>query len=353
MSENMKKEIKGQGAVSNVHNHFIKNRYEKSIYDDDFEEAVAKTEILEVFPKSIVNPVKSPDLSMAYSMNPYQGCEHGCAYCFARPTHEYWGYSAGIDFERKILVKKNAPELLEQFFTKRAYKAEPILLSGNTDCYQPVERKLEITRKVLQVFLDYRHPVNILTKNALVTRDLDILTQLAENNLVTVSLSIPTINEELRRKLEPRTSSVNNKLQAIEKLSQNGIPVNIMIAPMIPGLNTPEILNIVKEVATRGAGSFGYTLVRLNDTVEPVFIDWLEEHYPGRKEKVLHHIQSMHGGKLGEKKVFKRRKGEGEIAEMIHTTFRIGRQKYFADKDIPELRTDLFDGTRGEQLKLF
>jgi DNA repair photolyase len=352
----MKKDtIKGQGAVSNVHNHFIKNRYETSIYQDDYEEEIAKTEILEVFPKSIVNPVKSPDLGMAYSMNPYQGCEHGCAYCFARPTHEYWGYSAGVDFERKILVKKNAPELLEQFFKKRGYKPEPILLSGNTDCYQPVERKLQITRKILQVFLDYRHPVNILTKNALVTRDLDILKQLAEKKLVTVSLSIPTVNEELRRKLEPRTSSVNTKLQAIETLSQNDIPVNIMIAPIIPGLNSMEILPVIKAVAERGAHSFGYTLVRLNDTVEPVFIDWLEEHYPDRKDKVLHQISSMHGGKLGEKKVFKRRKGEGNIAEMIHTTFRIGRQKYFSgDKEeIFALATHLFDGTRGEQLSLF
>ena len=350
----MKREtIKGQGAVQNIHNHFLQNRYEKSIYDDDFEEAVAKTEILEVFPKSIVNPVKSPDLSMAYSMNPYQGCEHGCAYCFARPTHEYWGYSAGVDFERKIMVKKNAPELLEQFFKKRGYKPESILMSGNTDCYQPIERKLQITRKLLQVFLDYRHPIDILTKNALVTRDIDILKQLAEKNLVTVSLSIPTVNEELRRKLEPRTSSVNTKLQAIETLSQNGIPVHVMVAPIIPGLNSMEILNIVKIISEKGASSFGYTLVRLNDTVEPIFIDWLEEHYPDRRDKVLNQIVSMHGGKLGEKNVAKRKRGEGNIADMIHTTFKIARQKYFDNKGIPELRTDLFDGTKGEQLKLF
>lgn len=149
-----KEKIKGQGAVTNIHNHFIKNRYETSIYQDDYEEQITKTKILEVFPKTIVNAVKSPDLPMAYSMNPYQGCEHGCAYCFARPTHEYWGYSAGVDFERVIMVKKNAPQLLEQFFKKRGYKPEPILMSGNTDCYQPIERKLEITRKLLQVCLD-------------------------------------------------------------------------------------------------------------------------------------------------------------------------------------------------------
>ncbi|MFP9100286.1 PA0069 family radical SAM protein [Flavobacterium sp. RHBU_24] len=350
----MKKEtIKGQGAVQNIHNHFLQYRYEKSIYDDEFEETVAKTEILEVFPKTIVNPVKSPDLSMAYSMNPYQGCEHGCAYCFARPTHEYWGYSAGVDFERKIMVKKNAPELLEQFFKKRGYKPESILMSGNTDCYQPIERKLQITRKLLQVFLDYRHPVDILTKNALVTRDIDILKQLAGKNLVTVSLSIPTVNEELRRKLEPRTSSVNTKLAAIEMLTQNGIPVHVMVAPIIPGLNSMEILNTLKVIAEKGAKSFGYTLVRLNDTVEPIFIDWLNEHYPDRRDKVLNQIASMHGGKLGEKNVAKRKRGEGNIAQMIHTTFKIGRQKYFDNEGIPDLRTDLFDGTRGEQLRLF
>lgn len=349
----MKKELKGQGAVSNIHNHFEKNRYEKSIYDDDFEEVNVKTKVQEIFPKTIVNPVKSPDLSMAYSMNPYQGCEHGCAYCYARPTHEYWGYSAGIDFERIILAKKNAPELLEKFFQKRGYKPEPIMLSGNTDCYQPVERKLEITRKLLQVCLDYRHPVSILTKNALVTRDLDILTKLAEKNLVTVSFSIPTINEELRRRLEPRTSSAKSKLQALETISQHGIPTHVMIAPMIPGLNTMEILPIAKAIAERGALGFGYTLVRLNDTVEPVFINWLEEHYPDRKDKVLNQIASLHGGKLGEKSLAKRKVGEGNIAEMIHNTFKIARQKYFTDKCLEPLCTHLFDGTKGKQLRLF
>ncbi|MFD2600698.1 MULTISPECIES: PA0069 family radical SAM protein [Flavobacterium] len=348
-----KEKIKGQGAVTNIHNHFIKNRYETSIYQDDYEEQIAKTKILEVFPKTIVNAVKSPDLPMAYSMNPYQGCEHGCAYCFARPTHEYWGYSAGVDFERVIMVKKNAPQLLEQFFKKRGYKPEPILMSGNTDCYQPIERKLEITRKLLQVCLDYRHPVHVLTKNALVTRDIDILTKLAEKNLVTVSLSIPTINEDLRRVLEPRTSSVNTKLKALETLSKEGIPTHVMVAPMIPGLNTPEILPIVKTIAELGAQSFGYTLVRLNDTVEPVFIDWLEAHYPDRKDKVLHQISEMHGGKLGEKQVLKRQVGEGNIAEMIHTSFKIARKKYFDKKEFPALALHHFDGTKGEQLSLF
>jgi len=341
--------IKGQGAQRNVINHFDRYTFEPD--DEDFE--TVKTSFTEVFPKTIVNQVKSEDLPMEYSMNPYQGCEHGCSYCFARPTHEYWGYSAGIDFERKIMVKKNAPELLEKFFRKRGYKPAPILLSGNTDCYQPAERQFEITRKMLQVCLDYRHPVNILTKNALVLRDLDILKPLAEQNLVSVSLSIPTINEDLRRKMEPRTSSSKNKLKAIEILSENNIPVHVMVAPIIPGLNSDEPLNILKAISEAGAKSFGYTLVRLNDTVEPVFVHWIETCFPDRALKVLNLIRSMRGGKLGEKRYFDRQRGDGNIAEMIHNTFKIGRKKFFDGKEFPKLSTESFTGTKGQQLRLF
>lgn len=345
--------IKGQGAVENIHNRFFKNRYETTIYQDDYEEEIAKTRVLEVFPKTIVNEVKGDSLPFLYSMNPYQGCEHGCAYCYAWPTHQYWGYSAGVDFERIILVKKNAPELLEQFFRKRGYIASPITLSGNTDCYQPIERKLQITRKLLQVCLDYKHPVSIITKNALVTRDLDILTELAKLNLVSVSLSIPTINEELRRVLEPRTSSVKTKLQALKTLSENRIPTHVMVAPIIPGLNSSEILAVLKTVSEHGALSFGYTLVALNDEVEPVFRDWLEVHFPDRKEKVLNQIASLHNGSLSEKNIAKRNAGNGNFAQMIHDTFAVGRRKYFNNAKFPKLATDLFDGTKGEQLKLF
>jgi DNA repair photolyase len=297
--------------------------------------------------------VKSEDLPMEYSMNPYQGCEHGCSYCFARPTHEYWGYSAGIDFERKIMVKKNAPELLEKFFQKKGYKPEPILLSGNTDCYQPAERQFEITRKLLQVCLEYRHPVNVLTKNALVLRDLDVLKPMAEQNLVSVSLSIPTMNEELRRKMEPRTSSSKNKLKAVEILSENKIPVHIMVAPVIPGLTSDESLGILKAISDAGALSFGYTLVRLNDAVEPVFVKWIETHFPDRAQKVLNLIRSMRGGKLGEKRYFDRYKGEGNIAEMTHNTFKIGRKKFFEGREFPKLTTKNFTGAKEQQLRLF
>lgn len=345
---------KGQGAVENVHNHFNRNVYERTINEDEIEESVAKTETIEVFPKTIMNDIRRKGLPLEFSMNPYQGCEHGCAYCYARPTHEYWGYSAGVDFERKILVKKNAPQLLEKLFQKRGYKAHTFMLSGNTDCYQPVERKLEITRKVLQVCLDYRHPVGIITKNALVLRDLDILTRLAEKNLISVAVSIPTINEDLRKKLEPRTSTITNKLRAIETLTQNGIPVFPMVAPIIPGLNSMEILPILQKISQLGANDFGYTLVRLNDTVEPVFSAWIHEHFPDRADKVLNQIKSMHGGKLGERLAIKRNLGEGNIADMIHQTFKIGRQKYFSDKPKREkLATHHFNGKKGEQLSLF
>ena len=341
--------IKSQGAQRNEINRFEKYTFEPE--EDDF--LKTKTTFTEVFPKTIVNEVKSPDIRMEYSVNPYQGCEHGCSYCFARPTHEFWGYSAGTDFERKIMIKKNAPELLEKFFQKRNYVPKTITLSGNTDCYQPAEREFEITRKILKLCLDYRHPVSILTKNALVLRDLDILKPLSEQNLVSVSFSIPTINEEIRRKMEPRTSSVKNKLKAIEILSEHQIPVGVMVAPVIPGLTSDESLTILKTVSEAGAQKFGYVLVRLNDTVEPVFINWINANFPDRAEKVLNLIRSMRGGKLGDKRFHERYKGEGNIAEMIHDTFALGRRKFFADKEITPLSTENFTGSKDQQLKLF
>ena len=341
--------IKGQGAQRNV-----KNRFEQYSYEpEDWEIEKTNTQIIEVFPKTIVNAVKSPDLPMEYSLNPYQGCEHGCSYCYARPTHEYWGFSAGIDFERKIMVKKNAPELLEKFFIKRNYIPKTIMLSGNTDCYQPIERELEITRKILEVCLAYRHPVSILSKNALVLRDLDLFIKMNELNLISVALSIPTMNEDLRRKMEPRTSSAIKKLEALKILKENNIPTGAMIAPIIPGLNSDETLNIIKKISETGADWFGYTLIRLNDTVEPVFVKWLETSFPDRKDKVISLIKQMRGGKLGEKRYFERYKGEGSIAEMIHKTIEIGRNKYFRDRKMVELSAAHFSGSKTQQLKLF
>ncbi len=346
---NAQNPIKGQGAQRNVHNKFERYSYEP----EDWELEKSKTQIIEVHPKTIVNLVKSPDLPMEYSLNPYQGCEHGCTYCYARPTHEFWGFSAGIDFERKILAKKNAPELLEKFFKKRNYVPKTIMLSGNTDCYQPAERELEITRKILEICLAYRHPVAILSKNALVLRDLDLFIKMNELNLISVALSIPTMNEDLRRKMEPRTSSSMKKLEALKILKENNIPTGAMIAPIIPGLNSDETLKIIQIVSETGTDWFGYTLIRLNDAVEPVFAKWLEMNFPDRKDKVISLIKQMRGGKLGEKRYFERYKGEGNIAEMIHKTIEIGRNKYFKDRKMAELSTEHFTGSKTQQLKLF
>jgi DNA repair photolyase len=251
--------IKGRGAQLNVSNRFDAQSHEMR---DDFlnycaaegEEArPTVTTLIDTFPKTIVNKVTSPDIRMGYSLNPYQGCEHGCVYCYARNSHEYWGYSAGLDFEQKILVKRNAVELLEKRLRSKSWEAEPIVLSGNTDCYQPIEKKLEITRRLLQCFLKFKHPVGIITKNALIQRDIDILKELAGDNLVQVNMSITSLDENTRRLLEPRTATVRKRLETVRKLSEAGIPVSVMMAPIIPGINSHEILPLVKAISENGA----------------------------------------------------------------------------------------------------
>ena len=344
--------IKGQGAQHDPNQRFAKYSYEKNEFVDELEDEIAKTEFIEVFPKTIVNKVNSPDLSFEYSMNPYQGCEHGCAYCYARPTHEFWNYGAGVDFERKILIKKNAVELLEKFFQKKNYIPKTIMLSGNTDCYQPAETQFQLTRNLLQTCLNYRHPVSIITKNALILRDLDILTQLNELNLISVAISVTTLNEELRRKLEPRTSTAIKRLEAIKTLTENGIPVTVMIAPIIPGLNSHELPDIMKAVAQNGALNFGTTIVRLNDTVYPVFKDWIEKAFPLKADKVLNQIRELHGGSHEDRRFGTRMRGEGKMAEAIHQIVKIGRQKYFPTKTQITLSTHHFNPNPG-QLRLF
>jgi DNA repair photolyase len=339
----------------------MKNRYhqlhtefdEEFLHSDDFTEQIKRTQIIEVFPKTIINEVKSPDLSFMHSLNPYQGCEHGCLYCYARPTHEYWGYDAGEDFESKILVKKNAAKLLEQAFVKPKYVPHIISLSGNTDCYQPVESKLQITRSLLEVFLKFKHPVSIITKNALVTRDIDILSELASMNLVEVALSITTLKEETRRLLEPRTVSVSRRLDTINKLTEAGIPVFVMMAPIIPFVNSDEMFALAEEVSKRGAIGFGYTVVRLNGPVESVFTDWIHKAYPDRANRVLNTIKELHGGKTSDSRFGVRMSGEGEWSLQISRVAQLARNKFFSDKESPDLRTDLFTNPDNVQLSLF
>ena len=235
--------FKGRGAQFNPHNKFIKNSYVQEFPEVIDEPILQKenTEIIYSYPKTIINKLENTDIGMAYSVNPYQGCEHGCVYCYARNTHEYWGYSAGLDFERKIIVKKNAAELLEKEFSHKNWKPQPIMLSGNTDCYQPIEKELEITRSILKVCLKYKHPISIITKNTLILRDIDVLTELAEMNLVHVMISITGTDEKMRLLLEPRTSTYKNRIEVISKLTKHGIPCGVMIAPIIPGINHHEI----------------------------------------------------------------------------------------------------------------
>lgn len=346
MNEN--KLIKGRGAQVNTQNRFL--TYSHEVRDDfleycrlENEEADRnKTNYLEVFPKTIVNKVTSPDVGMSFSMNPYQGCEHGCIYCYARNSHEYWGYSAGLDFERQILVKKNAPQLLEDKLKSKSWQGNVIVLSGNTDCYQPAEKKYEITRKCLELFLKYRHPVGIITKNALVLRDLDILKELAKYNLTAVNISITSLSEETRRVLEPRTATIERRFQTVKELSDNGIPVNVMLAPIIPGINSHEILKLAKRASEEGALSIGHTVVRLNGAIGQIFTDWIKKTMPDKADRVLHLIEACHGGTLNDSDYGKRMLGEGKIAEQIHQMIRIARQKYFRNSEYPSLNKTLY-----------
>ncbi|MCB0410462.1 MAG: PA0069 family radical SAM protein, partial [Flavobacteriales bacterium] len=299
----------------------------------------------------IVNKIKSDVAPFVYSMNPYQGCEHGCIYCYARESHQYWGYGAGLDFERKIIYKPKAPELLKKQFNSKNWIVSPIMLSGNTDCYQPIERKLQITREILKVCLKYKHPVSIITKNALIQRDIDILSELAKLNLVHVSLSITSFDNKLRSILEPRTASVEKKLETIELLTANHIPVNVMVAPIIPGINSHEIPSIVKKVSELGALSVGYTTVRLNGEIAEIFEDWLRKNFPDRAEKVLNQIKEINNGNLysyGKNRL----KTHGNTSFMIKNMFKVAINKHLKNKTFPEF--DLTAFTRpNHQLTLF
>ncbi|HXH18917.1 MAG TPA: PA0069 family radical SAM protein [Chitinophagales bacterium] len=346
--------IKGRGAQIKAANPFLSAEYVTEHFeglDEEFEIS-SKTKFFEEHPKKIINRVDSPDIGMDYSMNPYQGCEHGCVYCYARNTHAYWGFNAGIDFEQNIIVKPNAPELLEKQITHPNWKVAPIMFSGNTDCYQPVERRLGITRRMLEVLVKYRHPVGMITKNSLILRDLDLLQDLAKDNLVSVAVSINSLTEELRQKMEPRTASYPKRLEVIQKLSEKNIPVSVMVAPVIPGLNDHEIPSVIKASAERGASGAGFTIVRLNGEIGKVFDDWIRKTFPGKADKVLHRIQACHGGRLSDSRWGKRMRGEGSVAESIHQMFRIACAKYFKDRKPFEFNLSAFR-VPAAQMELF
>tara|TARA_R100000306_G_scaffold15039_1_gene18964 strand:- start:13923 stop:14999 length:1077 start_codon:yes stop_codon:yes gene_type:complete len=356
---NSESHIKGRGAQKRVHNRFFELSHELR---DDFlnyceaegEEADAnKTKYIDVFPKTFVNKVNSPDVGMGYSANPYQGCEHGCVYCYARNSHEYWGYGAGLDFERTILVKKNAPELLEKKLKSKSWEPNTIVFSGNTDCYQPIERKLQITRKCLDVMLKWKHPTGIITKNALLLRDLDILKEMAKLNIISVNISITSLSEETRRLLEPRTASIKQRLKAVEVLSENGIPVRVMMAPIIPSLNSHEILPLVKKVSELGAKGVSYTIVRLNGQIATIFEDWARKTIPDRADRILNQIAECHGSALNDSQWGRRMHGEGTIATQVKNTMAIAKNKYLKGREIPPLETKHYLDLKNPQMRLF
>ncbi len=346
--------IHGRGAQFNTKNRFLKNESTREHLEgiDDWAEVEVRTQYIEQESKTIVNKIESPDVGMGYSMNPYAGCEHGCIYCYARNVHEYWGYSAGIDFESKIIIKKNAPRLLRKFLMNPKWECAPIMLSGNTDCYQPAEKQYRLTRGLLEVCNEFNQPVGILTKNSRILKDKDVLQDMAKKGIVSAMVSITSFNEDLRRKMEPRTTTAHQRLKVIEELSIAGIRMGVMMGPMIPGLNEHEMQRIMKGAADAGATFTAYTFIRLNGAVQFLFHDWLYKNFPNHADKVWHQVEQSHGGKVNDTRLGVRMRGEGNIAQMVAQQYRKYGKLYHMNAEEWSLNTKDFKRP-GEQGKLF
>jgi DNA repair photolyase len=351
--------IHGRGASWSPANRFEKLHIDLGDTDvvqedpwPDGERPIPSTQYFRDATKTIIARNQSPDVGFETSVNPYRGCEHGCIYCFARPTHEYLGFSAGLDFESKIMVKLDAPELLEAELGSPKWKPQVLVMSGVTDPYQPIERKLKITRRCLEVLAKFRNPVAFITKNRLIIRDIDLLAQLAADNAAAVNVSVTSLDPNLQRVLEPRTSSPAARLDAVAQLRSAGVPVGVMVAPIIPGLTDHEIPAIVEACAQAGAQFAGYTIVRLPWAIAPLFEHWLEEHFPDRKEKVLGRIREIRGGtgRLNDSSWGSRIKGQGIFAEQVSTMFEVAcRRNGIGER--PQLSTAAFHRPN-EQLRL-
>ncbi len=333
---------KGRGAAGNPPNRFEKLSLELDEEDRDESPERVQTQFLRDPSRSIVSRNNSPDVFFDVSVNPYRGCEHGCPYCYARPSHEYLSLSAGLDFETKILVKENAPDLLRREILSPTWVPQPLALSGVTDPYQPVERKLEITRRCLRVLSEYRNPVLIVTKNHLVTRDADLLSEMAQWNGVSVNISITTLDPKLQRAMEPRASSPERRLAAIECLARAGVPVRVLVAPVIPALTDHEAPAILEAAAKAGALYAGYVLLRLPHGVKEIFESWLTRHFPDKRNRVLNRVRETRGGQLNDPRFISRMRGEGEYAEQIRRLFAIARRRKGLDATPPPLCTSLF-----------
>ncbi len=345
----------GRSSQSNQVGRFEKQSYEEDLSHYEWIDADdvnnLKTQVYEDTTKSIVTSNDSPDLGFSFTLNPYRGCEHGCVYCYARPTHEYLGFSAGLDFESKIFVKKKAPELLRKKFMSKSWKPAPIFMAGITDCYQPLEREFEITRKCLEVFNEFNNPVNIVTKNFLVTRDLDILKEMAKKNLVSVSLSVTSLDAKLARTLEPRTSTPQARLKALKLLTEAGVPTNVMVAPVVPGLTDHEMPAILKACANVGVQGAAYTVMRLPYSVKDIFSEWINANYPEKADRVLNYVRDLRGGKLYDASFETRMRGVGEKADNIEQVFKVFSKKYGLNKFRRPVTTALFRRP-GDQLNL-
>ncbi len=348
---------KGRGASHNPDNRFFPTR---SVAEDDGwsqpEEPLPplKTEVMVQQSRTIISRNRSPDVPFAQSINPYQGCEHGCIYCYARPSHAYLDLSAGLDFETKLFAKPQAAQLLRAELAQKSYVCSPINIGANTDPYQPIERDWAITRQLLEVLLDARHPVTLISKNALILRDLDLLSALAQQQLVQVMVSVTTLDQELARLMEPRACSPHRRLHTVRELSAAGVPVGVLMAPMIPFMNDAEIEKLLAAVAQAGARTAGYVMLRLPREVEGLFTDWLQQHYPLKAERVLNTLREMRGGELNDPRFGQRMRGQGHYAALIAQRFsRACRLNGLGARE-NRLRTDLFRAPRLDgQLGLF
>ncbi|MET1079492.1 MAG: PA0069 family radical SAM protein [Pseudomonas sp.] len=326
---------RGRGTASNPHNRFAPTR---SVAEDDgWEQEVPPSRATEVrleTAKSVISRNQSPDVGFDRSVNPYRGCEHGCIYCFARPSHAYWDLSPGIDFETRLIAKSNLGPVLEEQLSKPGYVCQPIALGVNTDAYQPLEREQRLTRQALEILLRYRHPVHIITKGALILRDLDLLTELAQQRLVSVSISLTTLDNELKRIMEPRAASPTARLRAMRLLSEQGIPVSVMCAPMIPMVNDHELERLLEAARDAGADSANYVLLRLPLEIAELFEQWLQAHFPDRAEHVLSLIRQSRGGKNYDSRFGSRMRGEGPFADLLAQRFRLASRKLGLDRRI-------------------
>ena len=344
----------GRGAGINPTGRFEAVSYSEDLdTGSDDEKTPLKTQYYKDASQSLITYNTSPDISFNASINPYRGCEHGCIYCYARATHEYFGLSAGLDFETKIFVKEQAPDILRRELARPSWKPQPIAISGITDPYQPIERRLNLTRQCLKVLAEFRNPVGIITKSYLVTRDIDILQELSRFQGIAAAVSITTLQPKLARLMEPRAAQPARRLEGIQKLAKSGIQVGVLVAPVVPGLNDHEIPAIIEAAREAGAQYAGYVMLRLPYGVQDLFNDWLNQHFPNQKKKILSRIRDIRGGKLNESKFHSRMRGKGQFGEFINTLFDISCRKASLSNKKPILNSAAFQRTQNRQPTLF